>query len=98
MCDERMQKPDFQVIAAGTSLLKWRDIQRIQESFPTSAQTLYRLKSNIFPLWNWTSHDLSCPDPACPPSFRPWIVTFSRIALLGAIGIIYLNDGGSLAI
>ena len=69
MCDERMQKPDFQVIAADTSLLEWRDIRRIRSSFHTNAQTLYRLKSNSFPLWNWASHDLSCPDTACPPSF-----------------------------
>ena len=67
-CDERMQKPDFQVIAAGTSLLEWRDNRRIRASFPTNAQTLYGLKSNSFPLWNWVSHDLSCPNPACPPS------------------------------
>ena len=68
-CDERMQKPDFQVIAAGASLLEWRDIRRIRSSFPTNAQELCRLKSNSSPLCNWASHDLSCPDPACPPSF-----------------------------
>ena len=66
---ERMQKPDFQVIAAGASLLEWRDIRRIRSYFPTNAQELCRLKSNSSPLCNWASHDLSCPDPACPPSF-----------------------------
>ena len=70
MCDERMQKPDFQVIAAGASLLEWRDIRRIRYSLPTNAQTLYRLKGNIFPLRNWARHDLSCPDLAFPFSFQ----------------------------
>ena len=41
---------DIQVIAAGTSLLEWRDIRRIRAPFPTNAQTLYCLKDNSFPL------------------------------------------------
>ena len=99
MCDERIQKTDFQVIAAGTSLLEWRDIRRIRVFFPTNALMLYRLKRNKFPLWKWASHDLSCPIQRVRLLFRPWLVTFSGIALvLGAIGSIYLDDGESLAI
>ncbi|KAI9916916.1 hypothetical protein PsorP6_017134 [Peronosclerospora sorghi] len=66
--DERIAKTDFQVIASGKSLIEWRDIRRIRAFFPTNAQTLYRLKSNSFPLWNLASQDLSCPNPACPTS------------------------------
>ena len=49
-------------------MIEWRDIRRTRASFPTNAQTLYRLKSNSFPLWNWATHDLSCPAPECPPA------------------------------
>ncbi|UIZ26809.1 hypothetical protein KXD40_001485 [Peronospora effusa] len=68
ICDDRVEKQDFQVIASGTSLIEWRDIRKIRASFLTNAQTLYRLKSNRFPLWNWASQDLSCPYPACSTS------------------------------
>ena len=99
MCDERMQKPDFQAIAAGTSLLDWRDIRRIRASFPINAQTLYCLKSYSFALWDWGSHELSCPDPACPLSFSAMAShVFWNCLVLGDIGIIYLNDGKRLAI
>ena len=33
--------------------------------FPTCTQTLYRLRSNSFPLWNWAAQDLSCPHLQC---------------------------------
>ena len=63
--DERVAKRGFQVISYGTSIITWREIRRVRASFPTNAQTLYRLKSNSFPLWNWASQDLSCPVPGC---------------------------------
>ena len=99
MCDERMQKPDFQVIAADTSLLEWRDIRRIRSSFHTNAQTLYRLKTTAFRSGIGPAMIYLAPIQRVRLLFRPWLVTFSGIALvLGAIGIIYLNDGESLAI
>ena len=65
LLDERVATTDFHVISEGTTLFTWRDIRRIRASFPTNAQTLYRLKSNSFPLWNWAQQDLSCPVPEC---------------------------------
>ena len=55
----------FRVISAGTGLVAWRDIRRIRATFPTEVQTLYRLKSISFPLWNWAANDLSCPNTEC---------------------------------
>ena len=46
-------------------LITRRDIRRIRASFPTNAQTIYRLKSNSSPLCNWAKQDLSCPVPEC---------------------------------
>ncbi|CAI5704134.1 unnamed protein product [Peronospora farinosa] len=43
ICDDRVEKQDFQVIASGTSLIEWRDIRKIRISFQTNAQTLHRL-------------------------------------------------------
>ncbi|CAH0474767.1 unnamed protein product [Peronospora belbahrii] len=44
---------------------QWRDLRRIRATFPTCTQTLYRLKSNSFPLWNWAAQNLSCPQSEC---------------------------------
>ena len=71
---KRIVKGVFHVISEGSPLTTWRDIRRIRASFPTNAQTIYRLKSNTFPLWNWAKQDLLCPVPeyvdACPALAR----------------------------
>ena len=56
-----MAKLDFHVLSEGTSLITWRDIRRIRASFPTNAQTLYRLKCNSFPLSNWRAQIYHAP-------------------------------------
>ena len=65
LLEERVAKADFHVISKGSPLITWRDIRRIRASFPTNYQTMYWLKINSFPLWNWAKQDLSCPDPGC---------------------------------
>ena len=65
LLDLRVAKTDFHVISEGSALITWRDIRLIRASFPTNAQTLYRLKSNSFLLWNWAKQDRSCLGPGC---------------------------------
>ena len=59
--EERVAKADFHVISEGSPLITWRDIRQIHASFPTNAQTIYRLKSNLFPIWNWAKHICRAP-------------------------------------
>ena len=49
------------MISEGTTLVTWRGIRHIRASFPTTAQVLYSLMSNVFSLWNWSTLDLSYP-------------------------------------
>ena len=67
--DQRATRPEFRVVSAGTDLVEWKELRHIRGTFPTRVQTLYRLKSNSFPLWNWFRQDLSCPNPVCDRSF-----------------------------
>ena len=79
-------------------MIAWSDIRRIRASFPANAQTLYRLKSNSFPLWNWAKQDLSFPVPdcvaadpvmashifwTCPSARRHWAFFLDRWGWLG---------------
>ena len=66
--DQRATRPDFRVVSAGTDLVEWKELRHIRGTFPTGVQTLYPLKSNSFPLWNWSRQDLSCPNPVCDRS------------------------------
>ena len=98
LLDKRVAKTDFQVISEGSPLITWREIRRARASFLTNTQTLYRLKSNIFPLWNWAKQDLSCPVPecvdvgpalaihvfwTCPSARRHWEYLLDRVKWLG---------------
>uniref|UniRef100_M4BQ96 Uncharacterized protein n=1 Tax=Hyaloperonospora arabidopsidis (strain Emoy2) TaxID=559515 RepID=M4BQ96_HYAAE len=66
--DQRATRSDFRVVSAGTDLVEWKELRHIRGTFSTGLQTLYRLKSNSFPLWNWSRQDLSCPNPVCDRS------------------------------
>ena len=66
MCYERMKKPEFQVYIAARVERHSKDTIFLTYQ---RAYTIYRLKRNSFSLWNWASHDLFCPNPACSPSF-----------------------------
>lgn len=85
--DKKEAANDHQIVKRGTDLVDWIDLHRIRATFPQVAQTLYRLKSNRFPLWNWAAQDTSCPNPGrtrsehatashvfwtCPAAQRHW--------------------------
>lgn len=53
------------MISEGTTLITWRDIRWNRSSFTTTAKTLYRLKSNSFPLCNLSSQSMLCPGSEC---------------------------------
>ena len=99
LIEERVAKADFHVILEGLPLITWRDIRRIRASFPTNTQTIYRLKSNSFPLWNWAKQDLSCPVPeyaADGPALESHI--FGHALVRVVTGSFYLIGGDELAL
>lgn len=96
---ERGAKEDFQLISEGLPLITWRGIQQIRGSFPTNAQTLYRLKSNSFHLWNWAKMISRAPYQSV------WLQVLRRQAMYSgpalahvATGHISLNGGGGSAL
>ena len=90
--DQRAMRPDIHVVSAGTDLVDWKELRHIRETFPTGVHTLYRLKSNSFPLWNWSRQDLSCLNPVCDRSLTaPAIHVFGHAQGHSGIEITYLS-------
>jgi ribonuclease HI len=63
--NQSQEKPEQQEIQEGLQLIGWKELRRIPSTGAYVAQTLYRLKSNKFPLWNRSAGNLSCPHPSC---------------------------------
>ena len=62
-----MTAKDHRVVSRGAGLIEWTELRRIRAISPQITQSIYRLKCNSFPLWNWSIGDRSCPNPECSP-------------------------------
>uniref|UniRef100_M4BBT5 Uncharacterized protein n=1 Tax=Hyaloperonospora arabidopsidis (strain Emoy2) TaxID=559515 RepID=M4BBT5_HYAAE len=65
--DKRMTAVDHLVVARDASLVDCTELRRIRATFSQVMRTLFRLKANCFPLWNWAAGNRSCPHSDCLP-------------------------------
>uniref|UniRef100_M4BBT6 Uncharacterized protein n=1 Tax=Hyaloperonospora arabidopsidis (strain Emoy2) TaxID=559515 RepID=M4BBT6_HYAAE len=62
-----MTAVDHLVVARDASLVDCTELRRIRATFSQVMRTLFRLKANCFPLWNWAAGNRSCPHSDCLP-------------------------------
>uniref|UniRef100_M4BC18 Uncharacterized protein n=1 Tax=Hyaloperonospora arabidopsidis (strain Emoy2) TaxID=559515 RepID=M4BC18_HYAAE len=65
--DKSMTAKDPRVVLRGADLIEWTELRWFRAISPQVTQTIYRLKCNSFPLWNWSIWDRSLPNPECSP-------------------------------
>ena len=65
--DKCMTATDHRVVSHGADLIEWTELRWIRAISSQVMQTIYRLKCNSFPLWNWSIRDRSCPNPEYSP-------------------------------